>query len=268
MTRQSLLRGGLWLICLGVACQAAPVATVVPTVAPTFPSPTNTASAHQFLHLATGESEPFSGATLPDLGLASEVVKLAFERAGYQVELTFLPWARGYNDALAQAYFGTFPYGKTPEREKEFYYSAPLYTLNGAFFARADTPIQFSGIENLTGVRACVPVGYSLFLIQRQIAAGTIQLDRPADLTACFKMLDAGRTDVIGTLEDMGWAVVDQEFGTRAGFKVLGRLEANHYLIVSRANPTGEQILQDFNQALAQLQAEGVIQQLVLKHLQ
>jgi len=266
-TLNRLLISGWWLVLLGAACQIAPAVTVAPTVAPTLPL-SNETQALTTLHLVTGEFEPFSGEALPNKGLASEVAVLAFERAGYRVDLAFLPWPRGYNETLALTYFGTFPYSKNPDREKDFLYSEPLYTYNGAFFVRPDSTLQFSGVENLANLHMCAPVGFSTFIIQKQLDDGTIQLDRPEDLAACFKMLDARRTEMVMTIEDVGWAVVDKEFNNRVGFKVLGRLESSDFLIVSKTYPKGEQILHEFNQALAALQAEGVIKQLILKHLQ
>lgn len=44
--------------------------------------------------LATGNWEPYYGETLPNGGIVTEIVRRAFRRVGYELEVKWRPWAR------------------------------------------------------------------------------------------------------------------------------------------------------------------------------
>lgn len=54
------------------------------------------------IKLTANQWAPFTGSDLPGHGVATEIVVTALERAGYKVEVEFMPWSR----ALTQAYHG------------------------------------------------------------------------------------------------------------------------------------------------------------------
>lgn len=245
-----------------VGCQTTPaVNRPVSTITPEQTSP-------MVLHLTTGDFAPFSGETLPNQGLATEIVKRAFLKAGYLVDFTFLPWERGYNETLAGNYLGTFPYSQNAERQTLFLYSDPIYSFKVVFFAQSTSDIDFSQGFNLDGMHVCLPIGYNNFLTsQKNIDSSKIILDQPVDLAACFKMLQAGRTDVVMIMELVGWAVVDQTFGSRSDFKVLSPplLETSDYLVISKNYPEGNVYMERFNTALKDLHQQGVIDQILIQ---
>ena len=55
-------------------------------------------SKQRIIRLSIGESwEPYYSETLPNGGVVTEIVRRAFEISGYQIEVTWLPWARAIN---------------------------------------------------------------------------------------------------------------------------------------------------------------------------
>ena len=243
---------------------ASPVAQAKPSGAGALASLPHT------LSLVTGDFPPFSGENLPGYGLAAEIVSRTLQDAGFEVEIAFLPWARGYNAALAGEFAGAFPYSKNDERTQAFLYSEPLYTFRETFFVRERATIPYADLQDLRGRRVCVPTGYNLFALEAPVKEGWVQLDRPVDLEACFKMLHAERTDMVMIMEPVGWAVIERVFGGRAGFRVLEKplLENSDHLIISKTYPGGENLLARFNQSLLDLRQKGVIDQIILKYLQ
>jgi polar amino acid transport system substrate-binding protein len=64
---------------------------------------------------------------LPYFGLASRVVTEAFAAEGVTVEYGYFPWARSFMLAQTGEWDGTLIWTKSAEREKDFYYSEPLF---------------------------------------------------------------------------------------------------------------------------------------------
>jgi polar amino acid transport system substrate-binding protein len=87
----------------------------------------------------TGEYPPFSGETLLNRGLATEIIETAFKELGWPYEIEFKPWERGYQETEEGLYFATFPYEPSGGREN-FTFSQPLYPVNYKFFVTADSP--------------------------------------------------------------------------------------------------------------------------------
>lgn len=130
--------------------------------------------------LVTGDDyAPFTGRSLPNQGLASDIVSRVFDLMRRPVELEFKPWKRGYADTLDGIYLGTFPYGRNPDREKLFHYSEPLYRFGQYFFTLADSDIDYQNESDLQGRRVCLPQGYNPTVLGKYNENGTITLVRP-----------------------------------------------------------------------------------------
>jgi len=64
------------------------------------------------LYLVTGDYPPFSGIQLPQGGMTTEITVKAFKEMGYQAQIDYQPWKRGFTNTRKLLYFGTFPYVK------------------------------------------------------------------------------------------------------------------------------------------------------------
>ncbi|KAF0813859.1 Histidine-binding periplasmic protein [Andreprevotia sp. IGB-42] len=106
----------------------------------------HTASA-QTIHLVTGNYPPYEyeedGKVV---GLAVDILKEAFARSQWQVEIRVVPWARALREAQqgdADAVFSTL---KTPEREQAYLFSQEsLVPFTSSFFVPANSTIRFDG---------------------------------------------------------------------------------------------------------------------------
>ncbi|WP_429122233.1 hypothetical protein [Aeromonas allosaccharophila] len=80
--------------------------------------------------LVTGDYSPYSGADLPEGGQSTRLVTRVLHTAGYHdLVVDYLPWARGYQQALNGLATATYPYARTRERELDFYYSDPSISI-------------------------------------------------------------------------------------------------------------------------------------------
>ena len=227
-----------------------------------------TASAESF-KLVTGEFAPFSGKDLPGEGLTSEIIKHAFESMKHTVMMEFQPWKRGYKNTLTHKYFGTFPYVKTEERSKWFFYSKPIYTAQVRWFVRDDFGIHYEKDEDLQGLRICSPLGYSTNTIQNFIDKKIVKLIVPKGDEECFELLKIGRAQLYAVNLITGWHVIQKKYGTKEGFRTLDKPlpESTYHLMVAKDYPDVTKWLDQFNEGLEQLQKEGEVQSIISRHL-
>ncbi len=224
------------------------------------------------LKLVTGnEYPPFTDENLPNGGMITEIVQTVFDHLGYAADITFAPWRRGYDETNAGRYAATFPYVKDQKRMQDFLYSDPIYTITDRFFVRQDFPRKFRTDEDLQGLTACKPLGYSLDEIKHLLAQDIITLTRATQMTNCFRMLARGRVDLLPINEHVGWSMIQELYGPegRQKFHVLEKLLKEHglYLIISKTFPNGEVLMQTFNKGLQHLREDGTLDDIISRHL-
>ena len=219
--------------------------------------------------LTGNDYPPFADETLPEGGLATEVVRRAFLQMSEPVEILFRPWERGMVETQAGKYLATFPWSYNAEREKTLAYSEPLYTFSQYFFTRAEAPFRGITEADLQGARLCLALSYNTSGLEQLVEAGVITLVRPQTLSNCFQMIAANRADVVRVNDRIGWTTVDNLGLERSAFRMIEepvRTSVQHVLF-SRAHPETERLLAGFNAALEALKASGAIDEIMSKHL-
>ncbi len=91
------------------------------------------------VRLTTDEYAPLVSRHIEGHGLLTEIVNQTIRHMGLESELAFQPWRRGQAEVLAGRAWATFPYVKTPERERKYRFSSqPLFDNRIVFFYRVD----------------------------------------------------------------------------------------------------------------------------------
>ncbi len=223
------------------------------------------------LPLVTGNNyPPFTDESLPKRGMMTEIVALAFQKGGYETNIVFRPWKRGYEETRDNLFAGTFPYIKTEERMKIFYYSQPINETYTRVFVTRDSPIRTS--EDLKERRLCTPLGYAVnkeldkILTKKEVIR---QQDNPVDLEGCLKMLLSGRKDFFVINEINGWMTIRNAFQNKDRFRTLDNIyhKESHYLIIPKSYPNGKAILSHFNKGLDRLKQQGILDEIFNRHL-
>lgn len=222
------------------------------------------------LDLVTGNDfAPFTGETLPQGGLLTEVVQRAFKAVGLSYEVRFMPWKRGYDGVVAGKFLATFPYVRTPEREAEVLYSDPMLEVRQLVYLHEQSPMQFRSPEDFKGRSICAPAGYALPAeLTALAAAGELTRESPADLPACVRMAASGRVDAFIIDEFTGQAAVTRaaaENDIRVAEQPYARV--GQHLVVSRTNPEAPAVLAAFNTGLKKLKDSGTLDAIVKRHL-
>lgn len=207
--------------------------------------------------LANGEWAPYQSKSLKNGGFMTQLVKEAFEAEGYQVEFTYMPWKRGFEEAKLGNYDGSLIWSKNPDREQFFIYSDPVITLSTGLFQQKSNPVSWSTKDDLKKYKIGGVTGYA-YGIEDMEKAGQLEIQRIASAENNYKKLSAGRLDIV--LEDM-----DVGMETITSLKLTDKIEPNekslsardYFVIISKQSPRSKELVDAFNRGLAKLKSEG-----------
>lgn len=222
------------------------------------------------LKLVTGEMPPFVGKDLPQKGAMSEVVSKAFMKLNIPIDIEFRPWARGYSETKENIFFGTFPYVKTTDREKDFYYSVPIYVTKPKLFIRSDlnTRHKIANLSQLKELRLCSPIG---FAVNKDLIEKFPHLEKnhlePLDLASCALMLSQKRADYFIVNTDQGRAALKKvNIEKEIHIIDLGLRTNEYYLIVPKSNKNALSVLNQFNAEIIKMKKSGEVQNILRQH--
>jgi ABC-type amino acid transport substrate-binding protein len=217
--------------------------------------------------LATLNWAPYVGKDLPHLGFTSEIVRRAFERAGYSVEISFMPWARVLRRVARGASDAMYPAYRSPERARTFALSDPFAWSYLVFYKRVEAEIGYTRLRDLQGHRIGVVRGY---VNSPAFDRADYLLKEPTDSDESnLRKLLRGRIDL--AVIDLHTARYLLQNRLSRG---VGRLEPLEpplqvkplYLGVSREVPGYRAVVADFNRSIAGMSAEGVLEEIRSRH--
>lgn len=252
---------------------AAPAAGQSPDSGAVEPAP----APYTGLDLVTGgDYAPYTGEELPGGGLVTDLARRAFAQSGRQYAVRFMPWKRGYDGVVAGRFLATFPYVRTPEREREVLFSDPLIEVRQFVYMSNRTAMSFDGrpgggsggLDGFRGRTVCQPVGYALPPELEELAGqGQLTRQTPSDLGACVRMVATGRADAF-VIDEYSAAAAIARSGLADDIRVSDRPYAvvAFHLVVGRATPGAEATLATFNDGLKALKAQGVYRELLARH--
>lgn len=219
------------------------------------------AGAAEALALVTGEDyPPYVDAREAGGGLAVLLVQQVMRRMGVAASIDTAPWRRGYEDTLRGRYDATFPYVRTPERERDMLFSDALIQVRQVVFMPADRRFTYRSPADLKGRRVCMPLAYApAAALQPMIESGEVQRVTAASAAACPGLLAADRADFFIQDLPIGMALV-------ARANLAGRVialseppvgQSEIHFILPRSRPDAAGLIARFNAALAQVRTSG-----------
>ena len=150
----------------------------------------------QEMMVITEEAPPFNFTRDGALtGSSTEIVREILRRLHLPDNIQVLPWARGYKLLQSEPYVALFSTIQTPEREDQFHWVGPLFTVHFSFYARKDRGLQ---IQSLQDARAVGSIATYKDDVREQllISMGFKNLDSSKSPTSNLKKLMAGRVDL------------------------------------------------------------------------
>lgn len=223
------------------------------------------------LRLVSGDDyAPFTGQQLPGGGMLTQVVQAALSARHIGSSVEWRPWNRGYLMTLRGEYDATFPYVHTVEREREYFYSAPLFISKQHLFSRAGEVFEPEDPSVFIGKRLCYPLGWQPPAAIRQLVEeGHLTRHSPIGLDECARLLLLNRDDFFVADLRLGEAALRASGEPPSRFRRSVGLFGSSalHLIVPRRHPRADEIIADFNAGLASLRADGKHQQIIEGYL-
>ncbi len=113
--------------------------------------PHSSAAMTEKVRIAVDEWPPFQSRLAQYYGGAHRIISESFELEGVTVEYGWFPWKRSLKNAKEGRWDGAFSQ-KSPEREKNFYFSEPIMTVDKVFFHLKSYRFDWANINDLNGV--------------------------------------------------------------------------------------------------------------------
>ena len=225
-------------------------------------------AAQEKVRLTNGEWAPYQSQHLPDYGAASHLMTEAFAAAGVTVEYGFFPWNRAMLLVERGAWDGTFMWVLTPERERKFLVSDPLFTIREVIFYSSDRPVSAKAASDMKGM-VMGGLDSSAFGVQfnDMIENGDIIVARVRSNQQLFQMLASGRVDFVPELETSGYDAA-REYLTPQQQKRISHLETlthpwSYHLLISRTIDNGPFLIDAFNRGLAIIKENGKFEEII-----
>ena len=228
------------------------------------------AAAGDEIPFAIGEWSPFTGRTLQEYGMASEIVSVVCEKAGITPKYTFYPWKRAEHHVMQGKAFATFPFRKTKEREKSFLFSDPVIkSAIGILRYKGDAGdgFKFESPEDVKGYKVGLTTGDAH---TQQLLDNGARVEATELIDQSIKKLRSGRLDL----------VVEERIVTFDAVKRLfpGEIENFSFheknfqdglswgVMISRKYPDSTSIMRKFNEGLKTIREDGSLEKIYKKY--
>jgi polar amino acid transport system substrate-binding protein len=224
----------------------------------------NGAYAEQEFRLLANTSPPYADASLPDQGLALELVKHIFAKTDYSPDITIENWSRavegarmGVYDALASVWYST-------DREKDLLFSEPYLRSELLILKLRSNRRPYTSLQQLEGSRLGVRADYAYGVDFSAIP--NVTLVQEDLLVPNFLNLLNGKVDfVIADQRTAAMQLHELLADKITQFEVVDiKLPAvERHVAASRSWPGHEKMIAEFNRALAAAQQDGSLEAII-----
>ncbi len=221
----------------------------------------------QPIKIASNQWPPYVDNAAPEKGLAVELVFKALQKKGYQPSLHIDNWRRALEGVELGVFDASCATWKTAEREQNLLFSEAYLDNKISFIKKKTLSIDYSQLNDLTGYIIGIIPDYAY---SEQFNRSRALIKIPANhLIQNLQKLNQGTIDL--TLDDERTIkyTLQQYLPTHTGsFEFLTPPLAikKLYLAVSKENKAAQTIINDFNQAIKEMQLDGSYAQIVNKY--
>jgi len=222
------------------------------------------ASAAEIITIATLEYAPWTGKDLKSNGFVNHAITEAFQKKGYTVKFTYLPWKRAVMETESGQYSALSYVYLSKDREKEFYLSDPISVEKIVLFHLKSNPIQnWKTLDDLKNYKFGATRGYTYTKEFWDAAKSKlIMVDVTDSDKQNFQKLLAGRIDIFPCGLVNGNSLLQKEFDASKSQllsihpKPLS--QTTGHLAFTKSSKDSEKLVRIFNQGLAELKKEGL----------
>jgi polar amino acid transport system substrate-binding protein len=195
-------------------------------------------------------------------GIAVDIVKEMFKRAGVQYSLTLrFPWDRIYKLALEKPGYGVFVTARLPERESQFKWVGPIGPDDWVLLAKADSTISLNNLDEAKKYRVGAYKGDAMADYLAEHGFEPVLALR--DQENAGKLQD-GSIDLWASGDPAGRYLAKQVGVT--GLKTVLRFNSDQlFLALNRETP--DAVVQKLQAALDKMRAEGFVDDVLNSYL-
>ena len=221
----------------------------------------------QAISVVSNQWPPYVDDSVPEKGLAVELVNKALQRKGYQMTLHVYNWQRALEGVEIGVFDATCAIWKSAEREQNLLYSEPYLTNTISFLKKKNTVIDYHSLNDLQGFVIGVLRDYA-YDESFNRSRGLIKI--PANfIVQNLQKLNNGSIDLtLGDERAINHAL--QQYLPMSGpsFEFIKPALAYKklYMAVSKSNPAAQTIIADFNQAIKEMQQDGSYDRIISKY--
>ncbi|WP_020408461.1 substrate-binding periplasmic protein [Hahella ganghwensis] len=199
-------------------------------------------------------------------GPAVEIVRRACEISRINCRVRLYPWRRALQLAHDAAVNGLFVIGRNPEREDWLYFSEPIIATEYGFFVPLNDTGNYERIDDFANLRVGVfgPSNTSRSLTQIAKKLGNLTMEMSPDDLDGFRKLNANRIQAVYSNKSVGMYIRQQLSLTNIRYAHSDR-KLLYYIGFVRA-VTPKTIVDDFNEALREMNMMGELQEILLRH--
>jgi len=195
-------------------------------------------------------------------GIAVDIVKEMFKRAGVQYSLTLrFPWDRIYKLALEKPGYGVFVTARLPERESLFKWVGPIGPDDWVLLAKADSQIALNNLEEAKKYRVGAYKGDAIAEYLADHGFEPVLALRDQENAG---KLQEGQIDLWASGDPAGRYLAKQVGVT--GLKTVLRFNSDQlFLALNRETP--DAVVQKLQAALDKMRAEGFVDDVLNSYL-
>ncbi len=233
----------------------------------------NSMAASPIVTIAVGEWPPYVSSDLKYYGLAPRIVSEAFALENVSVKYVFYPWKRAYILAKTGECDATLLWIKTPEREKDFYFSDVVVKGTAVFFHLKSYPFKWKNVEDLQNIRigGLLSASYPWFEDSKQ-AGKNVYMDLVEREEQNFKKLLAKRIQIFSLDINTGYSVLHKHFTPEEISLITYHPQPietwGYRLMFSKKLNENPHLLSAFNQGLKRLKSSGLYERLLTESQQ
>ncbi|MCP4163091.1 MAG: amino acid ABC transporter substrate-binding protein [Deltaproteobacteria bacterium] len=220
------------------------------------------------IKLTSGEWPPYMSKKMKHFGFASHVVEKSFANEGVKVKWAFYPWNRSLVLAKKGLWDGSVVWGKTKERQKDFYYSkAKVLYLKDVFFHRKDFKFKWKTFKDLKKFKIGATLGYSYgdaFLKAEK--SGLLKTQRVKNDVLNFRKLLKGRIDIFILTQDVGYSILKKEFKADEVSQITHNSKSfrsrPYFLILSKNSTKSKKFMSLFDKGYKKIVKSGELKKM------
>jgi len=215
-------------------------------------------SGEKTISLAVLDWKPYAGEELENFGFGSKILTAAFNRVGYEVTFSFMPWVRAIKDTEIGIYDAVCYGYYSDKRAKIYALSNPFVESTLVFCKHKDSNISYHSLQDLKPYRIGIVRGY-VNTVQFD-AVEYLKKEEAGNETLNLKKLLNKRVDLILIDKFVAQYLINTIFyKNKSDFEFIVPPLKIHplYVMFSRKVKDYERKLKDFNNGLEQIISDG-----------